>query len=66
MKVQIRFILKKNLDLHLIKMQICFYFEEKFKSTSKEDVDPFFFKEKSRSTSKEDLDPFLFLKKKNC
>ena len=50
MKVQIRFILKKNLDLHLIKMQICFYFEEKFRSTSKEDVDPFYFEEKELIT----------------
>ena len=31
-------------------MQICFYFEEKFRSTSKEDVDPFYSEEKELIT----------------
>ena len=43
-KMQIHFYLKKNSDLHLMKMPIHFYFE-KFRSTSKEDVDPILFEE---------------------
>ena len=35
-----------------------FYFEEKFRSTSKEDADLFYFEEKFRSTFKEDA--YLF------
>ena len=41
-------------------MQILFYFEEKFRSTSKEDADLFYFEEKFRSTCKEDADLFYF------
>ena len=37
-----------------------FYFEEIFKSTSKEDTDLFYCEEKFRSTSREDAYMFLF------
>ena len=46
-----------------MKMQIRFI-EKKFRSTSKEDVDPFYFKKKKfRTTSNEDANPFYFKKK---
>ena len=41
-----------------------FYFEEIFKSTSKEDADLFYCEEKFRSTSREDVDLFLFWRKR--
>ena len=56
---------KKNLDLHLRKMQICFVVNKIFISTSKEDADLFYCEEKFRSTSKEDACLFYF-KKKSC
>ena len=40
-------------------MQIHF-FDEKFISTTKKNVDLFYFDEKLRSTSKKDVDPFYF------
>ena len=40
-----------------MKTQTSFY-QEKSRSTSKEDADPFYFEEKFRSTSKEDADLF--------
>ena len=62
MKMQICFWIKKNSDLHLRKMQICFIwrkiqicisercrsvlFEEEFRSVSKKDVDLLYFEEK--------------------
>ena len=60
--MQTSFWFEKNSDLHLIKMQIHFFFKEKFKSTSNEDADPFYWK-KFRSTSKEDADSFYFEEK---
>ena len=41
-------------------MQILFYFEEKLRSTSKEDANLFYFEEKFKSTSKEDAYLFYF------
>ena len=42
MKMQISFLIKKNSDLHLMKMQISFYFE-KFRFASNEDANQFLF-----------------------
>ena len=42
MKMHIRFCLKKNSNMHLMKMQIYCFFKEKFKSTSDEDADLFY------------------------
>ena len=41
MKMKPSFLFEKNLDLHIMKMQIHFYFEEKFKSISNEIADLF-------------------------
>ena len=45
-----------------MKIQIYFYFKEKFRSTSKEDADSFYFEEKFRYKSNEYL--FLVLRKR--
>ena len=45
-----------------MKTQTSFY-QEKSRSTSKEDADPFYFEEKFRSKSKEDADLFYFEEK---
>ena len=54
----------KNLDLRLKDVDP-FYFDKKFRSTSKKDVDSFYFDEKFISTSKKDVDLFYFDKKIN-
>ena len=46
-------------------MQIYFYCEENFRSTSKEDADLFYCEEKFRSTFKADANLFYF-RKKSC
>ena len=43
MKMQISFLIEKNSDLHLMKMQIKFWLKKKkFKSVSNEDANQFF------------------------
>ena len=56
-----QFLFLKNSDLHLMKMQINFYFEN-FRFASNEDANSFYF-EKFRFTYNEDANQFLFLKK---
>ena len=41
--MQISFYVRKNLDLHLRKIQINFYVRKNFKSTSKEDTNKFLY-----------------------
>ena len=72
--------LEENSNLHLRKIQICFYVKKNSKFASKEDINVFLFKnsdlhlrkiqicfyvrKKFRFASKEDTDQFLVLKKK--
>ena len=46
--------------MYLMKMQLRFTFEEKFRSAPNEDTDPFLFEEKYSSAPNKDVDPFLF------
>ena len=53
-----KFLCLKNSDLHLLKIQISFYFE-KFRFTSNEDANQFFCFEKFRFAFNEDANQFF-------
>ena len=61
--MQIPFILKKNLDLHLRNDTDLFLYWEKLKSTFRKDVDLYLYLEKFISTTRKDADLFLYWEK---